>query len=254
MNSCLASKSSSFCVANLGNNGLFPSIGALNLNPLVRHLLRPEQIGGSLALRPVLALAGVFVILTRDSATLNDITYDELRDALELAGVELTAGELHGAISGLVCATPDNNLRRLWSVLLSGPAPEGALASLADDLAVETAHLLEDRQMGFKPLLPEDDAAINEKAEELARWCASFLAGLGAAGTVNKDAMGEQVGEIVLDFSRISQAGFDEADEDLEEAENAFAEILEYVRVGVQLVYEELAANMDAPDPDITVH
>ncbi|MCJ7558001.1 MAG: UPF0149 family protein [Gammaproteobacteria bacterium] len=185
---------------------------------------------------------------------MNDITYDELRDGLEQAGVELTAGELHGAISGLVCATPDNDLRRLWSVLLSGPPPEGALASLANDLAVQTAHLLEERQMGFQPLLPEDDAAMTEKTQELARWCQSFLAGLGAAGSVNKDAMGEQVGEIVLDFSRISQAGFDEVDEDPEEAENAFAEVLEYVRVGVQLVYEELAANMDAPDPDITVH
>lgn len=202
----------------------------------------------------MLALAGVFVILTMDSVTLNDITYDELRDALELAGVELTPGELHGAISGLVCATPDNDLRRLWSVLLSGPPPEGALAGMADGVAAQTARLLEDRQMGFQPLLPEDDAAIDEKTEELARWCGSFLAGLGAAGTVNKDAMGEQVGEIVLDFSRISQAGFDEGDEDPEEAENAFAEILEYVRVGVQLVYEELAANMDAPDADITVH
>lgn len=195
-----------------------------------------------------------FSILTRDSANLNDITYDELREVLEQAGVELTAGELHGAISGLVCATPANDLGPLWSVLLSGPPPEGALAGLADSVAVQTAHLLEERQMGFQPLLPEDDAAINERTQELARWCQSFLAGLGAAGTVNKDAMGEQVGEIVLDFSRISQAGFDEANEDPEEAENAFAEILEYVRVGVQLIYEELAANMDAPDPDITVH
>lgn len=185
---------------------------------------------------------------------MNDVTYDELRDALELAGVELTAGELHGAISGLVCATPDNDLRQLWSVLLAGPPPEGTLAGMADRVAVQTAHLLEDRQMAFQPLLPEDDASIDERTEELARWCGSFLAGLGAAGTVNKDAMGEQVGEIVLDFSRISQAGFDEADEDPEEAENAFAEILEYVRVGVQLVYEELAANMDVPDADITVH
>jgi uncharacterized protein YgfB (UPF0149 family) len=102
--------------------------------------------------------------------------------------------------------------------------------------------------------LPDDESELTVRTEELANWCQSFLAGLGAAGTVDKDAMGEQVGEIVLDFSRLSNAGFDEADEDAEEAENAFAEILEYVRVGVQLIYEELAANMDGPDAETTLH
>jgi uncharacterized protein YgfB (UPF0149 family) len=185
---------------------------------------------------------------------LNDITYDELQYSLEQAGVELSAAELHGAISGLVCASVDNDMERLWNVLLDGQSPGGDLAEMAGRIAVQTGNHLRDRQMDFQPLLPDDESELTVRTEELANWCQSFLAGLGAAGTVDKDAMGEQVGEIVLDFSRLSNAGFDEADEDTEEAENAFAEILEYVRVGVQLIYEELAANMDGPDAETTLH
>ena len=110
--------------------------------------------------------------------------------------------------------------------------------------------------MGFSPMLPDDDEALIDRAEELACWCQSFLAGMGAAGTLDKDAMGEQVGEIVLDFSRLAQAGFDEDDEDHDEdeSENAFAEILEFVRVGAQLIYEELAGSQDIPDAQTTFH
>ena len=48
MNSTLAAKKSSFCVANLRNSWLFRAIGALNLNLFAYNLLRPELIRGSL--------------------------------------------------------------------------------------------------------------------------------------------------------------------------------------------------------------
>lgn len=202
----------------------------------------------------MLALAGVFTIVSKDSPTLNDITYDELRQAVEKAGIQLSAAELHGAISGLVCTSSDRNLNSLWRVLLEDQAPEGDLADMAVRIANQTASQLHERQMEFSPMLPDDDAALIDRAEELACWCQSFLAGMGASGNLNKDALGEQVGEIVLDFSRLAQAGFDEDDEDQDEAENAFAEILEFVRVGAQLIYEELAGSLDVPDAQTTLH
>ena len=55
-------------------------------------------------------------------------------------------------------------------------------------------------------------------------------------------------------FSRLAQAGFDEDDEDEDEGENALAEILEFVRVGAQLIYEELAGSQDIPDAETTFH
>ena len=59
MNSYLAAKNSSFCVAYLRNSWLFRAIGALNLNLFARNLLRPEQIRGSLGIL-MLLLAPIY--------------------------------------------------------------------------------------------------------------------------------------------------------------------------------------------------
>jgi hypothetical protein len=49
MNSHLAAKTPSFCVANLRNSWLLRAIGALNLNLFAGNPLRPEQSRSSLA-------------------------------------------------------------------------------------------------------------------------------------------------------------------------------------------------------------
>ena len=48
-----------------------------------------------------------------------------------------------------------------------------------------------------------------------------------------------EVGEIVRDFVEITRAGVD-ARQDEESNESAYAELVEFVRVGVQLLFEEL--------------
>jgi uncharacterized protein len=50
-----------------------------------------------------------------------------------------------------------------------------------------------------------------------------------------------EAGEVVRDFAEITRAGVD-ADEEQESNESAYAELVEFVRVGVQLLFEELAS------------
>jgi len=54
----------------------------------------------------------------------------------------------------------------------------------------------------------------------------------------------EEVAEIVRDLTALTQIGVD-ADEPLEESEQAYAELVEFVRVGVQLLHDELARFRD---------
>jgi len=63
---------------------------------------------------------------------------------------------------------------------------------------------------------------------------------MGLAGErLQVDALPDEAGEVLRDMGQIAQAGFEgDADDDADEA--AYAEIVEYVRVGVQLLYEEL--------------
>ena len=67
----------------------------------------------------------------------------------------------------------------------------------------------------------------------------------------------EEVREIVSDFTKFTRAAIGSGD-DLEVEEGAYAELVEYVRVGAQLVYMELhprpAAAADTESYSKTLH
>ena len=72
------------------------------------------------------------------------------------------------------------------------------------------------------------------------------------------EALPTQVAEIVRDIGAITGVGVD-PDESEEENEQAYAELVEFVRVGVQLLFDELAPYRQpqtaAPDgPPASLH
>ena len=70
-------------------------------------------------------------------------------------------------------------------------------------------------------------------------WCSGFLYGLGTGQISDLGALTGDVGEIVRDFTEISRATGDDADAD-ESNEQAYAELVEFIRVAAQVVFEEL--------------
>ena len=66
-----------------------------------------------------------------------------------------------------------------------------------------------------------------------------FLYGLGTGHISDLEALNGDVGEIVRDFTEISRASGDDADAD-ESNEQAYAELVEFIRVAAQVVFEEL--------------
>ena len=85
----------------------------------------------------------------------------------------------------------------------------------------------------------------------LAAWCNGFVSGLGLGGLRiegGRAAGGAEIQEVLRDLVEIGKADFDvEAETDLESAEASFAEIVEFVRVGVQIVFEEIGRRPQAP-------
>jgi uncharacterized protein YgfB (UPF0149 family) len=60
-----------------------------------------------------------------------------------------------------------------------------------------------------------------------------------------------EVGEILGDFAEMSRAGIDDEDvADRDRADFALAELKEYVRVSVQIVFEQLADRREAAARD----
>jgi uncharacterized protein len=156
------------------------------------------------------------------------------------------AAEAHGTLSGGLCGARSYALEDwLQEILPEGQASVAAAARLRE-LYAATAAALRQRDFEFQLLLPDDEQPIDARAAALAQWCQGFLYGLGAGAIRDARALPGDAGEIVRDLVEISRAAVD-AGQGEESNESAYAELVEFVRVGVQLLFEELAAARSPP-------
>ena len=93
--------------------------------------------------------------------------------------------------------------------------------------------------MGFELLLPEEDESLYARVTALQQWCSGFILGMGMAGVKDNNSLPQDSRELLADITEIGVEGeFDLEDE--EQSEEAYAEISEYVRMGILLINEEL--------------
>ena len=185
--------------------------------------------------------------------------YEGLVESLRRSGVALAAAEVHGGIYGTMCSGGEEACDRWVQECLSGGGAEQDLQDARRRLDALEAHALRalyEAHLDFAPLIPGDDAALDQRVEALALWCHGFLVGLGFGGLRLEAAneLSAEVGEIIEDFSQITRAGLSsEEAADPAGAGFALAELEEYVRAGVQLVFDELqgARRADTPRPSI---
>lgn len=180
---------------------------------------------------------------------------DELKiaSAIDALGLGVEVAEFHGGICGLLCSSGPGAAAAWIRQSDGGHAVVSAGADTAREelhqAEAETWRLLNSPSFEFEPLLPGVEAELAERAAALALWCQGFLAGLGLGGVgaedleAGEDAGGRraQLAEIVADFVEISRAHVGSEDlEDTDRADFDLVELIEYVRVGTQLVFEAL--------------
>lgn len=174
-------------------------------------------------------------------------SFAAIEAALRRAEAATDAAEAHGSLCGLVCGLgPDGQTAWLAETLAdaqANPVVAEQTRRLLEQLALGTGAALEEAAMAFQPLLPDDDEPLVERVDCLAQWCQGFNHGLFVAGRI-ADAEAElgsgNTSEIVQDFSEMGQVAVGDEEPDAD-GEAAYAELVEYIRVSVQLVYEELA-------------
>src|SRR5882672_43196 len=168
------------------------------------------------------------------------IGFDEFERVLSDAGSYTAAGEAHGSLCGALAAMANYRLEDWIGELL--PGGRETAESSADVFALvftETSRSLAGLAMGFEPLLPDDDAPLSGRASSLGGWCQGFLYGIGAGKLASVEELPGELPEIIRDFTEISRAAVDEKDS-LETNEQAYTELVEFVRVSAQLVFDEL--------------
>ncbi len=171
---------------------------------------------------------------------LADIRFKDFEDILATAGSLADAAEAHGSLCGALCSMSPYKMQD-WinEILPDGTALSDESAAMIERVFTATASSFGEQGMEFEPLLPDDEQPLNGRANALALWCTGFLYGLGTGHISDLEALGGDVGEIVRDFTEISRASGDDADSD-ESNEQAYTELVEFIRVAAQVVFEEL--------------
>ena len=174
------------------------------------------------------------------------ITFEELEEALAASDAPVAAAEAHGSLCGTLVAAARFDADAWVSGLVADDAAGNEALRTRNLLATlieETQVALASQDMDFEPLLPDDESALERRVAALGEWCGGFLYGVGTGG-LGADAVTvpEAVQEVVNDFGEISRASID-AEETAESNEESYAEIVEYLRAGTQLAYEELEAH-----------
>jgi uncharacterized protein YgfB (UPF0149 family) len=177
------------------------------------------------------------------------VGFPELEDTLAETGSLAEAAEAHGSLCGALCAESRFSLESWLDELVKDPAQVNAWRGVFETVYSETRQALGGEAMQFEPLLPDDDQPLAGRTLALASWCQGFLYGLGTSGVHSVEELPDDVGEIVQDLTEISHASFS-TDEPTETDEQAYAELVEFVRVGVQLIYDELEPRRTAAEPE----
>ncbi len=151
--------------------------------------------------------------------------------------------ELHGLLCGLLCADRDLDrerwLRHAAEQLADDVEPTEPIRNLLLKLFDYGAAQLDAPDGSVAPLLPDDDAPLRQRADALGVWCQGLLYGLGLGEMERRGELSPESREFLRDAAEIARVGFD-TDEAGEADETAYAEVVEYLRVGLLTIHQDL--------------
>ncbi len=156
---------------------------------------------------------------------------------------QTSIAELQGALCGLLCLTSEADRMSWYNGLFEDFNPDENEARNLIALFDQTAQSLESPDLDLQLAIPNDNASLSSRLLALAHWCQGLIFGLGASGLTDDTPLSAETKEYINDIISISQI----ADDNLvntEENENHFAELTEYIRMGLFLIYGELQASV----------
>ena len=169
------------------------------------------------------------------------VDYNSVNRQLISAGAGIWASESHGFFCGVFCAS--NTLAsEIWQeYLLIGVENSSDFDesfAVLTQLAKQASEEILSEEMIFTPFLPDDKTSIIERSNSISEWCAGFISGLGIGGEGKKLDLDSEGDEVLQDIISISRMG--SSDDEGDDSEAAYVEVVEYIRVGVIFIYQQL--------------
>lgn len=168
--------------------------------------------------------------------------YQVLNKSLTLVGALMSAAEAHGILCGSLCSSDLDNLdndKWLTHVLGETNVQDGLASECEQQLLLiknYTLGQLNSPNFEFMPLVPDEEESILERSQALGAWSEGFLFGLGLAGIEKFTGNEQEFINDLISISRIDSIG----DDDSEENEEHYMQVIEYIKIGVLGLYEEL--------------
>ncbi|WP_455200419.1 UPF0149 family protein [Kaarinaea lacus] len=183
---------------------------------------------------------------------------EQIESALQDIEADIGASEIHGTLCGLLCATNDTQADSWFLSLVPEIDNNNLLQKEARQSLIllyeETLQQLNDPTCDFQLLLPDDYTDLATRTISLGDWCQGFVMGFMMSGIKDFRKLPENSAEISQDIVEISRIGSEYESENTEDDAEALEELIEFVRVGVLLINEELhpsrAAPAIAPEPN----
>jgi yecA family protein len=168
--------------------------------------------------------------------------YEQLTNMLRQLELDKEAGEVQGIICGMLCARLNDPGMWMDTVLSGAHGGDEQVQQAREMLAAVYMNMenqLTDEGFNLTLILPDDETPVSHRAIALGQWCQGLLLGLSMGGLTQPARLSKDAQEILQDILSISRAETYDTSES-EANEKAYMELTEYVRIGSQLLHEEM--------------
>lgn len=181
------------------------------------------------------------------------MTFEQLEELFFTLKINASPSGFHGFLCGRLCCDAVG-IKELvlatsgWLALSEAQAEEAE--SIFEAFYRASISSLEDVSFLFQPILPDDELPLTERLVAVGDWCSNYISGLGD-GMDQAFRLSDDGKEALEDIAAIGQVSVDfETDDD---GERDYAELVEFIRIAVQVVFSELRPEAD-PRNDPTIH
>lgn len=176
--------------------------------------------------------------------------YQQVADAISLAGSELLPSEWQGLILGSISYHLKTGIDPGLGALMFDAGNKSAGKQSLLELTFSTYRAIMDELLSAEDILelmlPDDDASIEDRTEAMAAWCQGYTLGLLQNEKFSIDQLPPDAAEFTRDVMDIGLASLGDNEQ---ENERALMEVVEFLRVGAQLSFELIYAEQAHPAP-----
>jgi yecA family protein len=186
----------------------------------------------------------------------SELSYELFTNMLKQHNIIVDASEVQGILCGMLAGGLNIDdqewIQALADVINQGDIIPAKAQTLIEKMFDKVCQEFIEADFALKLCLPDDAMPINDRGAAFVNWVQGFLLGFGLHQN-DLTSCSAEAKEALEDFSDIAK--LDEAMEQSEESEQAFFEVLEYVRIGAMLCFNEMGKSLiDSRQQSPSVH